>query len=285
MPSISLPDGRSLAFAEYGDSHGKPVFFFHGTPGSRFFRPPDMVTSSMAVHLICVDRPGYGLSNFQPGRRIVDWPQDILQLADSLGLDKFAVAGHSGGGPYALACAFALPARVRAAAVICGAGPFDTPGITEGMSAVNKFGISYGRFIPWFLWQLLVWLIYHRRAGDPAADLARGNGHRPPADDEQLRNPEVRDACIQSEQEAFRPGLRGLAWDVRLLTYSWGFRLEDIRVPVYLWYGGTDDLATPAMARYMSKIIPRCKSIFCEHEAHLLLFPHWQEILTQLISE
>ena len=285
MPSIALPDGRSLAFAEYGDPRGNPVFFFHGTPGSRFFRPPDGITSQTGVHLICVDRPGYGLSDFQPGRSILDWPGDILQLADSLGLDKFAVAGHSGGGPYALACAFALPARVIAASVLCGAGPIDTPGITVGTTATNKFGLMVGRFIPWSIWQVLVWFIYHRRAADPAATLARGNGHRPPADDDQLRNPEVRESCIQSELEAFRPGMRGLAWDVHLLTLPWGFRLEDIRVPVYLWFGGEDDLATPGMARHMSEIIPGCKTISLDHEAHLLLFPHWQEILTQLISE
>jgi pimeloyl-ACP methyl ester carboxylesterase len=132
---------------------------------------------------------------------------------------------------------------------------------------------------------VLVWLIYHRRAADPAADLARGNGYRPQTDDEQLRNSEVREVCIQSELEAFHPGLRGLAWDVHLLTLPWGFHLEDIRIPVSLWSGGDDDLATPGMTRYMSENIPGCKTTSFDHEAHLLLFPHWQEILTQLISE
>jgi pimeloyl-ACP methyl ester carboxylesterase len=285
MTSINLPDGRILAFAEYGDPRGKPVFFFHGTPGSRFFRPPERITSRLGVHLICVDRPGYGLSTFQLGRRILDWPKDISQLANSLGLDRFYVAGHSGGGPYTLACAFALPARVRAATLLSGAGPLDSPGITAGMSSTNKFGLRVGRFIPWPLWQVLVWFVYHRRAADPAADLVRGNGHRPLADEEQLRKPEVRDACVQSELEAFRSGLRGLAWDTRLLTLPWGFRLDEIKVPVYLWHGSDDDLATPGMARFMSERIPGCKTNLCEHEAHLLLFPHWEEILTQLWSE
>jgi pimeloyl-ACP methyl ester carboxylesterase len=85
--------------------------------------------------------------------------------------------------------------------------------------------------------------------------------------------------------EAFRPGLGGLAWDTRLLTRPWGFRLEDIRVPVYLWHGTDDNLATVAMARYVADKIPGCKVTLCENEAHLLLFPHWEEILTQLISE
>jgi pimeloyl-ACP methyl ester carboxylesterase len=216
---------------------------------------------------------------------MLDWPGDIVQLADHLKLDRFSVAGHSGGGPYTLACAFALPGRVRTASVLCGAGPFNTPGITEGMSPTNKFGIKVGRFIPWLLWQALIWFSYHRRATDPAADLVRGNGHRPLADDEQLFKAEVREACVQSEGEAFRHGLRGLAWDTHLLTRPWGFHLEDIRVPVFLWSGNDDDQATPAMAHHMSAAIPGCKTTSFEHEAHLLLFPHWQEILTQLISE
>ncbi len=285
MTLFALSDGRSLAYAGYGDPRGTPVFFFHGTPGSRFFRPDDEITSRHGVHLICVDRPGYGLSTFQPGRQMLDWTGDIAQLADSLGLDMFYVAGHSGGGPYTLACAFALPDRVRAAAVLSGAGPFDAPGISDGMPPMNKFGLRVGRFLPWAVWQILVWFVFHRRAADPAAELTRGDGHRPPADDELLRKNEVRQACIESELEAFRPGLRGLAWDTRLLTRPWGFRLEDIRVPVYLWHGSDDDQATPAMALYMSGSIPGCKSTSCDHEAHLLLFPHWDEILTQLLSE
>jgi pimeloyl-ACP methyl ester carboxylesterase len=283
--SISLRDGCILAYAEYGDPHGKPIFFFHGTPGSRFFRPPDEITTYLGVRLICVDRPGYGESTFQPGRRFLDWPYDIAQLADSLGIDKFAVAGHSGGGPYVLACAVALPKRIKAAAVISGAGPMDTPDIKRGMSSTNKLGVTIGRFIPWPLWQALIWVFYHRRADDPAADIEGGNALRPLADNVQIHKLEVRQACILSEIEAFRPGLRGLAWDARLLTRSWGFQLEEIRVPVHLWHGTADDQATVSMARYIARKIPNCKATILENEAHLLLFPHWEEILTQLVSE
>jgi len=74
---ITLKDGRKLAYAEYGEPAGKPVFFFHGTPGSHFFHPPDGITQKMGVRLITVDRPGYGLSTFLPKRRILDWPGDI----------------------------------------------------------------------------------------------------------------------------------------------------------------------------------------------------------------
>ncbi len=283
--SIELQDGRALAYAEYGDLHGRPVFFFHGTPGSRYFRPPDEVTRQLGVRLIAADRPGYGLSTFQAGRRCIDWPRDIVQLADALDIEKFAVAGHSGGGPYVLACAFALPERVSAAASLSGAGPLDSPGATEGMTPLNKAGFKVGRFIPWPLWRLLIRLIYRRRSLDPAAAMDDEIGHRPAADDVQIARPEVRAACLESEREAFRYGLGALAWDARLLTRPWGFRPEEIRVPVHLWHGTADNLTTAAMAQALAARIPGSRVTICQGEAHLLLFPHWHEILTQLISE
>ena len=283
--SIPTHDGRSLAYAEYGTAAGTPVFFFHGMPGSRLFRPYDEITERLGVRLICVDRPGYGGSTFQPGRRILDWPGDIADLADSLELERFSVAGHSGGGPYVAACAFALPERVTAAAILSGAGPVEAPGAAKGMSAINRFGFRAGRFLPWRLWRTLIWLVYHRRWADPAAAMDRESTHRPQADGEQIRLAEVRQACLASEVEAFRQGLRGLAWEARLLTRPWGFPLEGIRIPVYIWQGSMDDQATVPMARYLARKIPGSRLTLCEGEAHLLLFPHWEEILNQLSSE
>ena len=282
---ITLKNGRTLAYAEYGDPRGKPVFFFHGMPGSRFFRPSDVITQKAGVRLITTDRPGYGLSSFQPGRRLLDWPGDVAQLADHLGCQRFAVAGHSGGGPYVAACACALPERITSATIISGPAPVDAQDGTKGMTAFYKFGVAIGHLTPWPLWEALVWVFYHRRAKDPSKEMDRGNGIRPAADDEQLEKPAVREACLLSEIEAFRHGLRGLAWEARLITRSWGFRLEDIRVPCFLWHGTDDDQATINMARYVAGKIPGCKITICKHEAHLLLFPHWEEILTQLIPE
>lgn len=285
MTTITLSDGRTLAFAEYGDPDGKPVFLFHGMPGSRFFRPPDEITEKMGVRLITTDRPGFGLSTFQPGRRFLDWPADIAQLADHLNINKFAVAGHSAGGPYVAACAYALPERVTSATALSAAGPLNSPGALRSMATMNKLGLTIGRFIPWSLWRALVWVFYHRRSRDPAADYKHWNGIRPPADDEQLLNPAIFEACITSEVEAFHPGLLGLAWEARLLTRPWGIPLEDIRVPYYFWHGTQDDQATLAMAHYVAGKIPTSKITICQNEAHLLLFPHWEEILQQITRE
>ncbi len=281
---LTLSDGRSLAYAEYGDPRGIPVFFFHGTPGSRSFRPPDEITAKLGVRLICVERPGYGDSTFQPNRRLLDWPKDIAALADSLGIHKFAVIGHSGGGPHTLACAFALPERVTAAAVISGAGPVDAPGATDGMTPLNWFGFKFGRYIPWPLGRVLTWWFFRERAADPAKFMDRDNGRRPPADDEVLSDPEIRAVCVQSETEAFRHGLLAFSWDARLITCPWGFSLNEIKVPVQLWHGTADDSTSIRMARYMADKIPNCKLIVCEDEGHMLLIPHWEEILAALLT-
>jgi pimeloyl-ACP methyl ester carboxylesterase len=285
MTTIALPDGRILAYAEYGDPQGKPVFFFHGTPGSRFFHPADEITTRMGIHLICADRPGYGGSTFQPGRRLLDWPKDIACLVDSLGLTKFTVAGHSGGGPHALACAYALPDRVTAAVTLSGAGPINAPGATRGMTMLNKFGFKYGQYLPWVIGRPMMWLIFHARCADPAKAMDREIGRRPPADDELFARPDVRKLCLQSEVEAFRPGLKGMSWDVRLITRPWGFRLEQIKPPVYLWHGTADNVTSVSMAYYMAGKIPNQELTVCEGEGHMLLIPHWEEILSRLTSE
>lgn len=281
---LTLPDGRDLGYAEYGNPKGKPVFFFHGTPGSRLFHPYDDITTRFGVRLICVERPGYGLSTFQPNRRLLDWPKDVAALADSLSLDSFAIAAHSGGCPHALACAYALPDRVRAVAVLSGGGPPDAPGVTEGMNALNKFGFMFGRYIPWPIFRAITWFFFHENAADPAHIIDRDTRKRARADDEVFSIPEIRENCRQSDVEAFRQGLLPFAWEVYLITRPWGFPINAIKVPVYLWHGTADDVTSILMGQFMAKNILNCKATFCEGEAHMLLIPHWEEILTTLLT-
>lgn len=278
-----LPDGRELAYEEYGSPQGRPVFFFHGTPGSRIFRPPDEVTRRLGVRLLCVDRPGYGCSTFQPGRRILDWPEDIKKLADALEIPVFAVAGHSGGGPYALACAYRLRERVNAAAVLSGAGPVGAPGAAEGLTPLHRLAFALGRYMPWSLTRSLVWLFFRKAAADPATAIDTDARDRSAADDEVLKLPGVRENCIQSDIEAYRQGLTGFAWEVSLITRPWGFQLEEIQVPVHIWHGTADDFTTTRMARSLAERIPHSKISIYQDEGHMLLIPRWEEILSSLL--
>jgi pimeloyl-ACP methyl ester carboxylesterase len=277
-----LSDGRNLAYAEYGDPHGIPVFFIHGTPGSRLFHPPEDVTKRLGIRLICTDRPGYGDSTFLPNRTLLDWASDIAQLADHLGFDRFLVVGHSGGGPHALACAYALPERVTAAGIVAGAGPVDTPNATEGMIFLHWLGFKVGQYMPWSLWYLMVKNLFREIAADPTKAIDRDKDTWPPGDREILTTPQVRALCIQSDTEAYRHGLLAYAWDARLLTRPWGFQLNEIKVPVHFWHGTMDNSTTMAMARYMSDKVSNGRLTICEGEGHMLLIPRWEEILTTL---
>lgn len=131
---LRLRDGRSLGYAEYGSRQGVPVFHCHSAGSSRLEHPgrADDAAAS-AVRLVVADRPGHGLSSFQRGRQLLDWAADVSQLADHLGIDEFAVTGWSAGGPHALACAHALPAHVKAVAVLSGTGPRDYRGAFRGL--------------------------------------------------------------------------------------------------------------------------------------------------------
>lgn len=283
--TILLSDGRRLAYSQTGDPDGIPVFFFHGTPGSRYFHPPGRITLKHGVRLITVDRPGYGRSTFQPNRKILDWPKDILRLAENLELGRFHVAGHSGGGPYVLACTHELPERINSAAVISSLGPVEAISLASGLSTLNRFGLTYGRYFPWWIWKLMISIVYQQRSKDPLGDMNRQTIFRPQSDTILLNDPEIRENCLQSEIEAFKPGLAGLAWDAWLLTKPWGFSLETIKIPVWVWHGTADNQAPLPMANFVAERIPSSNSRFLPGEGHLLLFKFWDEILQVLLSK
>src|SRR5438046_6812360 len=121
---LRLRDGRRLGYCEHGVRAGKPILYFHGWPGSRIeAQLAAPAARRYNARLIAVDRPGFGMSDFKAHRTLLDWPADVAELADTLGLDRFAVAGVSGGGPYALACARRIPDRLTSVIVVCGLGP------------------------------------------------------------------------------------------------------------------------------------------------------------------
>jgi pimeloyl-ACP methyl ester carboxylesterase len=141
-----------------------------------------------------------------------------------------------------------------------------------------------GRHAPWLLIRTLTWFFFRKSAADPARAIDIDARDRVPADDEVLKIPGVRENCIESDVEAYRQGLTGFSWEVRLLTRPWGFALEEIKVPVYLWHGTADDFTTTGMARYLAAKIPQGKAYVYENEGHMLLIPRWKEILTTILG-
>jgi len=282
---LRLKDGRLLGYAEYGDLEGKPLFFFHGMPGSRLeAKLTDAAAKKLGARVIAPDRPGYGLSHFKPRRTFLEWPDDVVELADALKIDRFGVAGVSGGGPYVAACALRIPGCLMAAGIISGVGPFQAPGATEGMSRQNRLIFGAARRLPWLV-NLPFWLMAQgaRRFGDRALSLMMRS--MPEPDKAVLARPEIRAAFVEDVIEAFRSGGRGAAWEAVMYARPWGFRLEDITTEVHLWQGEEDVNVPPSMGRYQARAIPKCQATFYPGEGHLLIVDHIDEMLESLISE
>ncbi len=285
---ISLRDGRALAYAEYGSPRGLPIIHCHGTPSSRVegdltFSGP--VAAELGVRIIVPDRPGMGRSDFQRGRRIVDWPNDVLELATALELDRFAVLGSSGGAPYAAACAALIPNRIRIVGLLGGVAPIDAPGVFAAMSTPLRVMVRLARFAPSVLRGLFRLNLRAMRGGGGQRSSDRMAASFPEPDRSLLLRPEIRDGFMACFRESCRQGPRGPVWDVTLMGRPWGFDLAAITIPVLLWQGERDRNVPPANGRYLAGAISTCRASFYPDEAHLSLpLNHQREILSALMG-
>ena len=281
--TIRLKDGRTLGYAEYGDPNGTPVVFFHGTPGSRLAAAPAWNDTSLGIRLIAPDRPGLGLSTYLPGRTLLSWPSDVTELADALSLDRFTVCGVSGGGPHSLACAHSLPERVVKAGVISGAAPMDTPDAIAAMHKGNRtiFTLAQKSYGPLLLRAVFGVMGFVAKRW-PEKVAGQNSKMMPPADREILADAELTAMLRKEIPESYRQGSRGVVDEALVFARPWGFRLEDIRVPVLLWHG-TEDLNAPlSMAKEMEARIPNCTATYYEGEGHLYFLRRWPEIAAAL---
>jgi pimeloyl-ACP methyl ester carboxylesterase len=276
---LLLADGRRLGYAQYGRPAGEPIFYFHGHPGSRLEgRFAHSAAAAAGYLVVALDRPGLGLSDALPGRALTDWPADVAEAADKLGFSRFCVAGASGGGPYALACAWRLPGRVSRVAVISGVGPYQVRGITRGMRWQNRVGFQFGSRWP-ALAGVLMKSMRRSVIDQPERTIDALARAMSPADAAIVRRPEVRAVLIADLVEAFRRGSDGATHDMVLLGRPWGFSLGEIEPEVYLWQGEADTLVPPATGRYLAQQIPRCRATMLPGEGHLLIIDRMADLI------
>ncbi|BCR06042.1 alpha/beta hydrolase [Desulfuromonas versatilis] len=283
---IALDEGRLLGWSEFGDPAGRPLLYCHGLPGSRLEAGlTDAAARRLGIRVIAADRPGYGLSDDWPGRTLGDWPADLLQLADALGLGRFALLGVSGGVPYAAAFAALFPERLSAVGLVAGVAP---PLAVEGFAAMRlpaRLAFLLARRSP-----ALLRLLYGRLAGGsarrfPGTALALLTVAAPAADRRALRRPEVGGILHASIAEAFRHGPAGALRDLELLARPWAVPLAGIRLPVQLWHGEADATVPVAMGRWLAREIPGCRARFLPDEGHFSLpVNHMDEILGRLVA-
>jgi pimeloyl-ACP methyl ester carboxylesterase len=278
--SIRLRDGRRLAYAESGDPDGWPVLGCHGSPSSRLERhvEDEGAYRRWGVRWIVPDRPGFGCSDPQPGRRVLDWPDDVRQLLDHLAIERFAVLSLSGGAAYALACAHAFRERVRAVGVLGGAPPPDVPWpwprwVPERVqAAAHRPSRGAALLQPLFAPTAL------RPALIPRYLQVRLNS----ADRGVIGRPAVRRILSETFAEGLRNGSAALAADRALLFRPWGFPLSTVRQHVDVWHGTQDWVVPVALARVLTAMLPDSSPHWFPGEGHFLVFDHAEEVYAAL---
>ena len=280
---VKLKDGRKVGYTEYGDLKGKPLFYFHGWPSGRLMAfETDEAAKKLGVKVISIDRPGYGLSDFQEGRTLLDWPNDVLELADQLKIKKFAVMGVSGGGPYAAVCAYKIPDRLTKVGIVVGLAPTYIPKMLDGMPWFTKVGwANYARFP--LVAKVASILQYLNAKYGPGLGIYRFL-FPSKSDRRILDDASIRQRVRKNVQDAFRMGYRGAEWDLKLYTNNWGFNLKDIKAKVYLWYGSDDKNVSLEMGKYYASQIHNSKLTIYPNEGHLCRINHEEKILKELVN-
>ena len=283
---LRLPDGRRLAYAEYGDPRGVPVIYCHGFPGSRL--EAKLFESSMqhsGVRLIAPDRNGLGESDPLPGRRLLDWPAEVAALADALGLERFHLLGVSGGGPYALACAHSLSERLIGVSLVCPLGPLNHPGLLRMMQWPAVFSFTAMRLMPLLTRPLYRHTLVPMAAHRPQWLYRLMLGMLPPPDYRVLASAQVRAVIIASLAESVRQGGAGVLRELELYVAPWGFTPEEITKPVQLWHGSADKIVPELHGRTIAERLPHCQARYVEGEGHFSLpIGHMERILEALIE-
>lgn len=279
-----MGDGRTLGFDDVGAPGGLPVLYFHGFGSSRVIRhPDDSIAERLNVRLIAVDRPGIGSSSGRPGRRMIDWPGDVAALADSLGLERFSVLGWSGGGPYALACAWSLADRVRTAGVISSPAPLVGIGSTEYLIRSHRAAARAAGAAPWMI-RLATWRWARQQQRDPERQLDEAVAKMIEADRVVVADPLVRAMMLANTDEMYRQGKRGVYDEALIISRGWGFPLDEVKVPVVLWHGDDDPTVPVAMGHFLAGRVQTCRARFYPGEGHQLFVERWEEILSDLVS-
>lgn len=284
--TIKLSDGRVLGYAEYGDSNGYSVFYFHGGQESRLSSKfMDSTANRLNIRIISPDRPGIGLSTFQANRRFLGWGNDIAQMAGLLEISRYSIFGLSGGAPHVLASICSDSSRIDNASIISGATPYNYKGTLKGM---------------WFPVKLIHWLAgrsndkllrkfiqndFEGLANKPEKRMKQFQKFLPKPDRTLMLNkPEYGREFIEGSIESYRQGIEGVVQEWKLYVSDWQMNLNTIYFPINLWYGSEDKMAPKYRGFYYRKELPNSMLKLVDNEGHFsLIRNHLEEILDDLI--
>ena len=284
--NIAVGDDRQIGFAEFGDPQGRAIFWLHGTPGARRQIPMEarVYAEQRMIRLIGIDRPGIGSSTPYQYDTVYAFADDLRTIADTLGIDKFEVIGLSGGGPYTLACAAAMPDRVVAAGVLGGVAPTRgadavSGGVSTLISAaapVVKLAGAPLRLAAGALIRLV------RPVAEPA--LYAYARISPEADRRLLVRPEFKAMFLDDLLNGSRKQLAAPFADVVVFARDWGFRLDEIKVPVRWWHGDRDHIVPFEHGQHVVSRLPDAQLTHLPGESHLAGLGRAEEILDAMVG-
>lgn len=284
--NIAVGEDRRIGFAEFGAPQGRAVFWLHGTPGARRQIPTEarVYAEHHNIRLIGVDRPGIGASTPHQYETILAFADDLRTIADTLGIDKMAVVGLSGGGPYTLACAAGLPDRVVAAGVLSGVAPTRGPDAISG--GLMRLGSAVAPLLqvggtPLRLGASLL-IRAARPVASPALDLY--GLLSPRADRHLLARPEFKAMFLDDLLNGSRKQLAAPFADVIAFARDWGFRLDEVKVPVRWWHGDHDHIVPFSHGEHVVSRLPDAKLLHLPGESHLAGLGRGEEILSTLMQ-
>jgi pimeloyl-ACP methyl ester carboxylesterase len=269
---ITLPDARRMAVYHFGDPQGAPLFFFHGWPseGSTGVLL-DSAARKLHLHVMAPDRPGIGRSDPKPGRTIADWPADVRAIAAHFGLRKFAVLGISGGGPYALATARAMPGSITSTIVVSGVPPLEDPRDVETLPGAYRRLLKGQSSHPESMrtqFRVARPLLAHVV---PNAFLHLGTLNLPAPDRAAISDSRTASAVFGGMRRSWASSSDGVYEDAVLYGKPWDFSVSQIRTPVEFWHGAMDKHFPAELARKLAARIPGAHIHIVPGEGHYSL--------------
>ena len=283
--TITLKDGRILGYAEVGNPDNQTLFWFHGGGSSRYeISFIEEIAKISNIHVVAADRPGIGLSTFQKNRTLLDWPMDVKELADHLGIDKFAVAGVSGGGPHVAACAYSIPERLTGCGMISSVGTIDLKETWKKYPRAFRATFFLARSMSWIFKPFMQLQLRGMKSMENYRKMALKNQNLPVADQKLIEETDFFPRFYECGVEGMKQGTKGIIHEYKIFASSWGFNLHEISPNVKMFICAGDQDPNSLFVQPFSNVIPNTTIKIFENEGHLsTTINHAEEIISNVI--
>ncbi len=263
--------GSRLAFHEYGDPEGDPIFFYHGTGSHLHGMLLHKPALRYGFRIVAPDRPGVARSDFRPGWTVLEYARDMADLADHLGIGSFGAVGISGGGPTLLASAFAIPERLRCVVDLACAKPvYGDPEMLKPLGTADRFYARLGTRLPLAAFRAPFWVLgmMQKVLKSPKSFAKMFDSSLCPADKEIFKVPDFQYVIMRDQQELFRHGSKGPAYDAQTVYKEWGFDLLDIKIHIEVIHGTADKFIPREFSEYLARNAKDVHINFLEDQGH-----------------